>query len=170
MCAVRFDAVEAGALRALCGGDEIVAQLLDLGQRQGARAGLCIVGRTHRRADEVLRRAVAGVVQLGGSDRTLRLDVAGQAREALEVLVAENAQLTGKSLADRLDVGRARHREPEPARRAHGQPVEFLVGQAPVRMALLVRQRRQHETVLHGRAVRERKRLEKLVYRHTISR
>jgi hypothetical protein len=138
---MRLDAIEAGGLRAFGGGDEVVAQALDLAEGQCAGAALGIVGRRERCADQLLRRPVSGMVQLHRRHRAFCLDGAGEPRQPFQMLVAEDAELTCKALADGLDMRRAGHGEGEAAVGALGQPVEFFVGQASVRMALLVGQR-----------------------------
>src|SRR5262249_47320550 len=53
--AVHLDPVKTGFVGALARGDEIVAQPLDLGQRQRTCAALGIIGRANRLSNEVLR-------------------------------------------------------------------------------------------------------------------
>ena len=69
---------------------------------------------------------------------------------------------TWEALADGLDVGGAGHGEAEAALGPQGQPVELGVRQRPVRVALRVGERRQHEAVLHGGAVGEGQRREEV--------
>ncbi len=80
--AVEFHAVEAGAFSAHSGGDEVLAQLFDFRQRQRARPGFRIVRRTDRlRADQVPRRAHAGMMQLHVSHAACGLDARCESRQ-----------------------------------------------------------------------------------------
>ncbi len=128
MRAVKLGAVEAGLLRAYRRRDEIVAQAFDFGLRQGARARLRIVRRTHGRADQILRRAVAGMMKLRRCDRAARLDAGGEPGQALEQFVAIDAKLAGKALPHALHMRGAGHGEREAALGAHGEPMILAVG------------------------------------------
>ena len=163
MGAMQFGAVEAGLLRPHSRGDEIVAQLLDLGQGQRPRAGFRIVRRAVRRlADQLLGAAHAGVVQLNDRDGVEFLDLGRQSGEASQMLVAEHAQLARKALPHPLHVGGAGHGQAEAAFGAIGQPAELVVGEHAIGMALAVGQRRQGHAVLHGRATGEGHRCEQV--------
>ena len=163
---MNLDAVKARLLGAPGRRDEIVAQLLHLGERQPARARLRIVGRAHRRADQLLGRPVARVVQLHRRYRTRRADRIGQLRQPFQLRIVEHAKLPFEALSHRLDMRRRRHGDAESALGAHRQPVMLFVGQPAIGMALLVGQRRQHETVLHRRPALQRQRFKQVVNGH----
>ena len=154
--AVQLHAVETGLFRTHRSRDEVRDQLLHLGVRQPARAGLLVGGWTYRCATDQFRgRTHAGVMQLRDGDALLCLDRTRQAPQSRNVIVRPDAQLPGESFSDRLHVRGAGHRQTEAALRAHGEPAEFLFGQSAVFMALPVCQGSQHEAVLHGRPVAE---------------
>jgi hypothetical protein len=73
------------------------------------------------------------------------------------MLVPENTELSGETLADRLYVGCAGHRESKPATSAHCQPVEFIIGESTIGMALQIRERREREAILQFRPTKELK-------------
>ena len=106
-------------------------------------------------ADELRRRPVARVVELGVGHRASGVEIRGEAGEAVEMLVAEDAELSGEALTNGLDVRRAGHGEPEAALGAHRQPAVLVVRQGAIGMALLVGERRQHEPIRHRRTVQE---------------
>jgi len=71
------------------------------------------------------------------------------------MFVSEDAELTGKSLANCLDMGGTGQGHRKPARGAHRQPPVFVVRQAPIRMTLLIGQRRQNKAILQGGSTRQ---------------
>jgi len=60
------------------------------------------------------------VVKLCCRHTTVGIDPLRKTSKAVEVLVAEASELTGKTSPYFLDVGGAGHREPETTRGAHG--------------------------------------------------
>ncbi len=160
--AVQFDAVEAGALGADRRGDEVLAQLFDLGQRQRPRARLGVVRRADRlRADQVLRRAHAGVVQLHVRDAAGGLDARGQPRQPRQVRVRPAAELARESPGPAP--ARARRRSSSAPKPPCARSVSQWYSSSdkrPVDVALQVGERREHEAVLQARAAGEGERIE----------
>ena len=101
----------------------------------------------------------AGVMQLDHGDGVVSLDAGGQSLQPLGMLVPERAELAWKALPDGLDVRRAGHRKAETAACAHREPVIFIVGQSAVRVALEIRERCEHESILHVRSALEGERV-----------
>ena len=89
---------------------------LDLagGQRPRPRLGV-VGGADGRLADQVGRRADAGVVQLDRDDRALRLDRRRQAREALQMVVRKDARAGRGTPGPRLHMGGAGHHQAKAA-------------------------------------------------------
>ena len=104
-------------------------------------------------------------MQLHDGDALLCLDRTRQAPQSRDMIVRPDAQLPGESFSDRLHVRGTGHRQAEAALRAHGEPAEFLFGQAAVFMALPVCQGSQHKAVLHGRPVAEAQRVQQMRHR-----
>jgi hypothetical protein len=159
--AVEFDAVEAGAFGADRGGDEVLAQLFNLRQRQRARSRFRVVRRTDGlRADQVRGRAHAGVMQLHVGDAARGLDARCEPRQSGQVRVRPAAELAGKALSLCLDVRCASHGGAETALRAQRERMVFVVGERTVDVALQVGERRQHEAILQTGAACHRNRVE----------
>ena len=160
MGAVDLDPVEPGLVGPDRGGDEIIAQLLDLGGRKRASPGLGIGKRALRGlADQIGRAAHPGVVELDRGQAAIRAQLCRQRGQPRQVIVRPDPELAGKALALALDMGGGGHHQPEAALGAHRQPVDLVIGQGAVGMALQVGQRGQHEAVGHGRATGKGQRL-----------
>ena len=69
---------------------------------------------------------------------------------SIEKVVAEDTQLSRKALAIFLDMGSAGHGEPKVALGPHGQPMEFVVAELSVRMALAIGHGSQRKAIGHG--------------------
>jgi len=156
VCAVEFDAIEPRLIASDCGRDERIDDLVHFGGRHPLRPRLGVISRSGRGcADEFTRCTAARVVQLDDRHAPLGANPRRQASEAREVLVAEATQLSRKALTARVDVTRTRDGHAEPTGRAHRQPTLLVIGERPVRIALLIGEGGQHESVLHGRPVAE---------------
>ena len=112
------------------------------------------------RADQVRRRAHAGMMQLHVCDAARGLDARCEPRQTGQVRVRPAAELAGKALSLRLHVRCAGQRGAEAALRAQREPVVFVVRERPVDVALQVGERRQHEAVLQAGAACHRNRVE----------
>ena len=97
------------------------------------------------------------------------VDRFGEAGKSWQVLVVEDTELAREALTDRLDMGCAGHGQAEAAFGPHCEPSELVVTERAVRVALQIRERRQHEAVLHGRAMGERERRMKRCHSPTIA-
>ena len=95
------------------------------------------------------------MVQLNHGQTALGSNGLGEALVPIEKVVAEDAQLSRKALAIFLDMGGAGHGESKVAFGTHGQPMEFVVTELAVRMALAIGHGSQCKPVLHGQSARE---------------
>ena len=137
-------------------GDEIVAQLPDLFQGQATGIGLFVVRRTDRLlVDDVCRTAHARMMQLDHGPAAQFPDPGGDAVMPFVQRIAEDAQLAGESLAYLLDMRSTCYHQAKSAFCPHGQPVQFLVREHAILMALPVGHGGQHEPVVHGQAAGE---------------
>ena len=89
----------------------------------------------------------------------MRFDPCRQPRQPFQMLVTKHPHLPGKPLTPRLHMRRTSHGQPEPALGPHNETPILIVGHDAIRMALLIGQRCQHETVFHHRPARHRERL-----------
>ena len=151
---VKFDSVETGVTSAAGRGNEGTDHLVHFVVRHRTRTRFGIIRGAHRiGASDLARGPVAGVVQLHDRDTARHLDVAGESCEAGDVRIVVDAQLTGESDTDGLNRGGARHGQAETAEGAHREPAVLVVGEGAVRVALLVRQRSEHQPVRHRRSM-----------------
>ena len=156
MGAMDLDAVEACLLSADCGGHKVFYQRMDFGCRQGARAGLLIHRGAYRCClDQVSGGSHARVMQLQYGNTIVSFDLCRQSGKTRQVLVAEHTELARETLADGLHMGSAGHGETKPAPGAQGKPLKLLVRKHAIVVTLQVCEGRQHEAVLHVRAVTE---------------
>ena len=107
-------------------------------------------------------------MQLHDGVRSSRLDVGGEPLQPFEMIVAVDAELTGKADALLLHSGGARHRQGEAAFGAHHQPPMLGVAEPPVVMALAVGHRRKHEPVLQRSTAGEGERVGQLCHQIVI--
>jgi len=79
------------------------------------------------------------MMQLYERQTVFFVDGISKSRQTLEMLISKATQLTSKTLTNCLNVRSTYHRECKTTLRAHRKPVEFIVRQCSVNMALLVR-------------------------------
>ena len=153
---VYFDTVIAASRGAVGRGDEIVAQLPDLFEGQATGIGLYMVrGADRLLVDDLRRTAHTGMVQLDHGQAAQFPDPGGDAAMPFVQRIAEDAQLAGKSLAYLLDMRSTGHHQAKSAFCPHGQPMELLIREHAILMALPVGHGGQHEPVGHGQAAGE---------------
>ena len=150
VCPMNFHAVVARSLTALSGGDEVVSESSDFAETEGSRSCIGVCGRANwGLTNQLLRGSHPGMMQLDNGQALMTLDLGSQALVAIEEVVREDAELAGKALANLLDMGGAGHGQAEPTLCSLGEPVEFILAQLAVLVALTVGHGRQHEAILH---------------------
>ena len=151
-----FDTVESRRIAPDRSRDERLDDLVHLCGRHRPRPGLGVIGGSKGgRTDELSRRAASRVMQLDDGHTAVRADTRSKSGEAREMVVAETPELSFEAQTARVDVAGARHGHTEPAGGAHREPPLLGSRERPVGIALLIGQRGQHESVLHGRSVGE---------------
>ncbi len=148
-CRVDFDTVETRLRRSLRRSDEVVTKLFHLTQEEPPRAVNWMIGRANRHPHAMEACAVTAVMQLDGRKAAVFPDGFRQTCKTLQVMVAVDAHLSREGLTDCLDVGGTGLDEREAALGTSTEPFQLVFGCRAVGLALLRRQRRQHEAVPH---------------------
>ena len=98
---------------------------------------------------------MARVVELLAGDPPVTLDLTGEAREPLDVVVGVYPGLAGAPLARGLNVGCGGHDQPESPLCAHADPARLILGHAPIGKRLVRCHRREDDAAPESGAARE---------------
>ncbi|MCJ7873846.1 hypothetical protein [Phaeobacter sp. J2-8] len=165
MRGVEFNTVEPRPVAPNGGCNEIIPQGFDSLKAHRLGAGLTIKGgRLQRPVDQVAGRAAATVEQLDRRMTAMLVNAGGQSGQTFQMLIPENAQLTGPGFADLLNICRTGYGKTKIAFCPFHQPPVFVIRQRAVLVALLVGQRGQHKAVFHSFTLFKGNRLVKIAH------
>ena len=151
-------------------GNEIVSELLNLFCGETTSPGFWVVGGAYR--SHVVKRfryPITTMVELHDCKAPGRPNLVCHGCKRRDVIIPANPQLSRKRSTNLLHVCSCGHRHSESTVCSHRQPLVFVRAQRAVIVALLIRQRGEHEAIWHRWAAQKRHCVKRRVHEKSLT-